>query len=72
VPGYINAKEIDKIASFIAGINPDIPYALLGFHSDFLMTDLPRTSWDQANRCLKAAKDTGLKNVRIGNTHILS
>jgi pyruvate formate lyase activating enzyme len=72
VPGYIDAREIDKIASFIAGINPDIPYALLGFHGDFLMTDLPRTSWEQANRCLKAAEDAGLKNVRIGNTHILT
>jgi pyruvate formate lyase activating enzyme len=72
VPGYIDAREIGKIASFIAGINPDIPYALLGFHGDFLMTDLPRTSWEQANRCLKAAKDAGLKNVRIGNTHILT
>jgi pyruvate formate lyase activating enzyme len=72
VPGYIDALEIDKIASFIAGINPDIPYALLGFHGDFLMTDLPRTSWDHANRCLRAAKDAGLKRVRIGNTHILT
>jgi len=72
VPGYIDAWQIDKIASFIASINPDIPYALLGFHGDFLMTDLPRTSWDQANRCLKTARDSGLKRVRIGNTHILS
>jgi pyruvate formate lyase activating enzyme len=72
VPGYIDSGEINKIASFIAGINPDIPYALLGFHGDFLMTDLPRTSWNQANRCLKAAKNAGLKNVRVGNTHILS
>jgi pyruvate formate lyase activating enzyme len=71
VPGYIEAREIDAIASFIASINPDIPYALLGFHGDFLMTDLPRTSWDQANRCLEAARGAGLKRVRIGNTHIL-
>ena len=71
VPGYIEAQEINAIASFIANINPDIPYALLGFHGDFLMTDLPRTSWDQANRCLEAARGAGLKRVRIGNTHIL-
>jgi pyruvate formate lyase activating enzyme len=71
VPGYIEAREIGAIASFIANINPDIPYALLGFHGDFLMTDLPRTSWEQANRSLQAAKDAGLKNVRIGNAHIL-
>jgi pyruvate formate lyase activating enzyme len=71
VPGYIEAQEIGAIAAFIAGSTPDVPYALLGFHGDFLMTDLPRTSRDQANRCLEAARDVGLKNVRIGNTHIL-
>jgi pyruvate formate lyase activating enzyme len=72
VPGYIEAREIGAIASYIANINPDIPYALLGFHGDFLMMDLPRTSWDQANRCLEAARGAGLKCVRIGNAHILT
>lgn len=72
VPGYIEADEIKAIASYIANINPAIPYALLGFHGDFLMADLPRTSWDQANRCLQAARDAGLKRVRIGNVHILT
>jgi pyruvate formate lyase activating enzyme len=72
VPGYIDVQEVKAIASFIAKLDPDIPYALLGFHGDFLMTDLPRTSWNQANRCLEAAKDAGLKRVRIGNVHILT
>jgi pyruvate formate lyase activating enzyme len=72
VPGYIDICEVKAIASFIAGLDPNIPYALLGFHGDFLMTDLPRTSWDQANSCLEAAKDAGLKRVRIGNVHILT
>jgi pyruvate formate lyase activating enzyme len=72
VPGYIDAQEVKAIASFIAKLDPNIPYALLGFHGDFLITDLPRTSWEQANRCLEAAKEAGLKRVRIGNTHILT
>jgi pyruvate formate lyase activating enzyme len=71
VPGYIDAQEVKAIASFISKLNPDIPYALLGFRGDFLMTDLPRTSWEQANRCLQAAEDAGLKRVRIGNVGIL-
>jgi pyruvate formate lyase activating enzyme len=72
MPGYIDAQEVGAIASYIANINPDIPYVLLGFHGDFLMTDLPRTSWKQANRCLEAARGAGLKRVRIGNVHILT
>jgi pyruvate formate lyase activating enzyme len=71
VPGYIDADEVKAIASFIAKLDPNIPYALLGFHGDFLMTDLPSTSWKQAESCLEAAKATGLKRVRLGNVQIL-
>jgi len=71
VPGYIDAQEVMAIASFIAGLDPNIPYALLGFHGDFLMTDLPSTSWKQAKNCLAAAETAGLKRVRLGNVHIL-
>jgi pyruvate formate lyase activating enzyme len=71
VPGYVEADEVKAIASFIAGLDPSIPYALLGFHGDFLMTDLPATSWAQAQNCLEAAKSAGLKRVRLGNVHIL-
>jgi pyruvate formate lyase activating enzyme len=71
VPGYINAQEVGAIASFIAALDPNIPYALLGFHGDFLMTDLPPTSRRQAQNCLDAAEAAGLQRVRIGNIHIL-
>lgn len=71
VPGYIDAREVARIASFVAGLDPNIPYALLGFHGDFLMTDLPSTSWPQAQSCLAAARQAGLTNVRLGNLHIL-
>ena len=71
VPGYVDAKEIKRIASFIADLDRDIPYALLAFHGDFLMKDLPPTSRSQAERCLKAAKEAGLSCVRIGNMRTL-
>lgn len=71
VPGYIDTQEVGAIASFIAELDPNIPCALLGFHGDFLMTDLPRTSHKQAQSCLAAAEAAGLKRVRIGNIHIL-
>jgi pyruvate formate lyase activating enzyme len=71
IPGYIDAEQVGAIASFIAKMDRNIPYALLGFHGDFLMRDLPTTSWKHAERCLEAAKAAGLKHVRIGNIHIL-
>ena len=71
VPGYIDTDEVKEIASYIAELNPGIPYALLGFHGDFLMTDLAPTSRQQAEDCLAAAKAAGLTRVRLGNIHIL-
>jgi len=70
VPGYIDVKEIEKLAEFIAGINPDIPYSLLAFHPDYVMNDLPITSRKLAIECYKIAKKY-LTQVNIGNKHLL-
>ena len=72
VSGYIDAEEVAAIARFIASLDPDIPYSLLAFHPQFYMSDLPMTSRILADRCCQAAKDAGLKNVRIGNVHLLT
>jgi pyruvate formate lyase activating enzyme len=71
VPGYVCVEEVRQIAKFIADINPDIPYSLLGFAPQFLMNDLPRTSVQHAEAAYQAAVDEGLTRVRIGNRHLL-
>jgi pyruvate formate lyase activating enzyme len=72
VPGYIDKAEISRIAGFIASLSPDIPYALLAFQPQFMMTDLPPTSRRHAEECLEAAKMEGLTNVRLGNIRLIS
>jgi len=71
VPGYIDGEEVGRIASFIASLDPEIPYTLLAFHPDFKMSDLPPTSREQAQRCLAAAREAGLKKVHLGNERLL-
>jgi pyruvate formate lyase activating enzyme len=71
IPGYIDEDEVYGLASFIAAINPDIPYALLAFAPQFLMDDSPTTSAAQAHACLEAAKRAGLTRVRLGNGHLV-
>ncbi|MGD9310814.1 MAG: radical SAM protein, partial [Desulfosarcina sp.] len=71
VPGYIDATEVSSIAGFIAALNPDIPYSLLGFHPDYRMRDLAATSRKQAQACLNAARQAGLRRVHVGNMHLL-
>ncbi|MEM2994460.1 MAG: radical SAM protein [Candidatus Bathyarchaeia archaeon] len=71
VPGYVDAEEVESIAKFISQINPNIPYTLLAFYPCYVMDDLPTTSRKQALECQKAA-EKHLKNIRIGNIHLLS
>jgi len=71
VPGYVDEMEIRGICRFIASLNPNIPYALLAFHPDFLMDDLPATSGKHAHRARDIASEEGLTKVKIGNAHLL-
>ncbi|MCX7682954.1 MAG: radical SAM protein [Anaerolineae bacterium] len=71
VPGYVDADEVDRIARFIAGLNPDIPYVLLGFAPQFIFPDLPTTSLRHAEEAEARARAAGLRHVWIGNRHLL-
>lgn len=70
VPYYIDAREVEAIAGFIASIDDTIPYSLLVFHPDYLLRDLPITPRAQAEESLAAARKH-LKRVHVGNLHLL-
>jgi len=72
VPGYVGVSEVRRLADSIAGCDPTIPTALLGFFPHHMMSDLPCTSRAHANAAVKAAQDAGLTNVRVGNRGLLS
>jgi len=71
VPGYVDEYEVRMIARFLAKLNPIIPYRLLAFHPDYMLSDLPPTSKNHAKRALEAAREEGLENVSIGNVWLL-
>lgn len=70
VPYYVDAEEVERIASFIASLDQNIPYSLLIFHPDYRLTDLPITPREQVIECLRAAR-RHLNNVHLGNEHLL-
>lgn len=72
VPGYVDVEEVGRIARFIAGQNPAIPYVLLGFAPHCFMADLPTTSRAHALAAVEAAKEAGLQDVHVGNWHLLT
>lgn len=67
----MKCKICQKNNLILAENNPEIPYSLLGFYPHFLMSDLPLTSKKTALACQKAALEAGLKNVHLGNIHLL-
>jgi pyruvate formate lyase activating enzyme len=71
VPGYVDEHEVARLAGFISALNPDIPYALLGFSPQFHLQDLPPTSRQHAERCLARAREAGLRQVRLANDQLL-
>ncbi len=70
VPYYVDAEEVEHIASFLADIDPQIPYSLLVFHPAFMLKDLPITSKKQVIDAFNAAKKH-LNKIHIGNLHLL-
>jgi pyruvate formate lyase activating enzyme len=72
VPGYVMPDEVRRIAQFVATLDPDIPYSLLGFAPQFYAPDLPPTSVRHARESIDAARSAGLTRVHIGNRHLLS
>lgn len=72
VPGYVDEYEVEMLAGFIAKLDPDIPYSLLAFYPNFYINDLPTTSKGHALACKEKAESVGLRNVHIGNVHLLS
>jgi pyruvate formate lyase activating enzyme len=71
VPGYVEADEVSRIAAFVAGINPRIPFTLRPFRPSFLMNDLPPTSVEHAQRAEEAAREAGLELVHVADRHLL-
>jgi len=72
VPGYVDGEEIRSLASFIADLDPTIPYSLLAFHPLYHMEDMPYTRRDDAERYVQICKEEGLQRVRIGNPWLLT
>ena len=71
VPGYVDEDQVAGLSAFLAQCDPSIPYRLLAFYPHFKLRDLPTTSRQHAERCRGIALKAGLRNVSVGNVHLL-
>lgn len=62
--------DLEGMAEFIAGIDPDIPWHLSRFFPTCELTDLPATPADTLRRARAAGRRAGLRYVYIGNLRV--
>jgi pyruvate formate lyase activating enzyme len=68
VPGFNDLPdELTRLAEFISGVSPDIPWHVTAFHPDYRMTDPRRTSGADLLRAVEIGRRAGLQYVYAGN-----
>jgi pyruvate formate lyase activating enzyme len=68
VPGLNDSDaELTAIASFLAGLSPDLPWHVTAFHPDYRMTEPPPTPAATLARAAALGRQAGLRYVYAGN-----
>ncbi len=68
VPGLNDSEdELRRLADFIAGVSPDIPWHVTAFHPDYKLADPPATPPETLVRAHAIGRAAGLRFVYAGN-----
>jgi pyruvate formate lyase activating enzyme len=68
VPGLNDSdEELQAAATWLASVNPEMPWHLSAFHPDYQMLDRPRTGTATLERAYAIGKSAGLKFIYLGN-----
>lgn len=68
VPGFNDdPADLRRMAEFVAGISPLIPWHVTAFHQDYKMTDPRNTTTTDLVRACEIGREIGLKFIYAGN-----
>ena len=68
IPGLNDSREeLENIAGFLVGLDPDIPWHISRFHPTYRLTDRGSTSLESLRRARDIGYEAGLKYVYTGN-----
>jgi len=68
IPGLNDStEELNEIARFLAGLDPNIPWHISRFHPTYLLTNIRSTPPDSIKRARDLGYEAGLKYVYTGN-----
>ncbi len=68
IPSFNDSDdELKRMAEFLVGVSPDIPWHVTAFHKDYKMTDPQNTTPEILLRAAEIGKKAGLWHVYAGN-----
>jgi len=68
IPAFNDSdQELTRLAEYLAGVSPDIPWHVTAFHKDYKMTDPDNTSPETLIRAAEIGKKAGLRYIYAGN-----
>jgi pyruvate formate lyase activating enzyme len=68
IPGFNDSDdELTRLAEFVAGVSPDIPWHVTAFHKDYKMTDPENTGVETLLRAAEIGRKAGLRYIYAGN-----
>jgi pyruvate formate lyase activating enzyme len=68
IPGFNDSRdELTRLADFIAGVSPDIPWHVTAFHRDYKMTGPENTTAAMLRAAAAIGAASGLRHVYAGN-----
>lgn len=68
IPGLNDSDaELEEMATWLASVDPDMPWHVSAFHPDYQMLDRPVTSPASLTRAARIGRKAGLRYVYVGN-----
>ena len=68
IPGFNDSRdELSRLASFVAGVSPDIPWHVTAFHGDYKMTAPQNTTPEMLLAAADIGRTQGLRYIYAGN-----
>ncbi|MDI6826639.1 MAG: hypothetical protein QMD36_05680 [Candidatus Aenigmarchaeota archaeon] len=59
--------ELRRFAKLLAQVDSTIPFIILAFFPEHKLIDVPSPNFQQMIEAYHAARDAGLKNIKLGN-----
>ena len=68
IPGFNDSRdELRRLAEFLAGVSPDIPWHVTAFHADYKMTGQRDTTPEDLLQAAEIGREAGLRYIYAGN-----